>query len=189
MATTVEPAEFSYVEFDAGRIAELADELAAAIGLDADIRIEVDETSALGHTELTSVDPLVISTESGALEDPRRIRKLSEPHTIDVLGRHLLRAADRRRPDFGEPPLDEDLPLAHRVAWEIHTVGRLAGKGYPANRQRWLYSFRNRHGFTDVADAAFETLWSSDSMTWAEIADLSDRTAAQNPGKLDRKPA
>ena len=189
MATTVEPAQFSFVDFDAARIAHLADELAAAIGLDADIRIEVDESSALGHTELVSTDPVVIRTESGAFEDPKRIRQLSETQTTDVLGRHLLRAADRRRETFGDPPADEDLPLAQRVAWEIHTIGRLSRKGYEANRQRWLYSFRNRHGFTDAADDAFETLWNAESLSWSEIVALSDETAAQNPGKLDRKPA
>ena len=189
MAATVTPTEFNLVDFDSARIAQLTDELAAAIGLDADIRIEVDETSALGHTELVSTDPVVIRTESGALEDPKRIRQLSETQATDVLGRHLLRATDRRSAAFGDPPSDEDLPLAQRVAWEIHTIGRLSRKGYPANRQRWLYSFRNRHGFTDAADDAFERLWDAESLTWAEIAALSDETAAQNPGKLARKPA
>lgn len=189
MRATVEPAEFHLVDFDAGRIATLAEELAASIGLDADVRIVVDEKSALGHTELVSTDPVVIETESGAFEDPKRIRQFSEQLATEVLGRQLLRAHDRRRPEFGEPPADEELALAHRVAWEVFTIGRLVRMGYRANRQRWLYSFRNRHGFTDVADAAFDTLWNSDAMTWAEIVDLSDRTATQNPGKLDRKPA
>lgn len=189
MPTTVEPAEFSYVDFDAGQIAALADDLAAAIGLDADIRIVVDETRALGHTELTSVDPIVIETEGGAFEDPRRFRKFSEKNATDVLGRHLLRAMDRRDPDFGDPAIDDELELAHRVAWEIHTIGRLSRKGYPTNRQRWLYSFRNRHGFTDTADDAFDELWNAESMTWDEITTLSDRVAALNPGKLARKPA
>ena len=189
MATTVEPATFNLVEFDAGRIAAIADELAAAIGIDTDITIRVDETSALGHTELVSADPLVITTESGALEDPKRIRQLSEEGTTDVLGRHLLRAHDRRRPGFGDPPTDEDMAVPHRVAWEIHTIGRLVRMGFAVNRQRWLYAFRNRHGFTDAADAAFVELWAAESMTWDEIVALSDRTAAQNPGKLDRKPA
>jgi hypothetical protein len=187
--TTVEPAEFNLVDFDAGRIATLADELAASIGIDGEICIRVDETSALGHTELVSTDPIVIATESGAFEDPRRIRQLSEPHATDVIGRHLLRAHDRRSESFGSPPADEELPLAHRVAWEIHTVGRLTRKDYPANRQRWLYSFRNRHGFTDEADDAFEVLWNTDSMTWDEIVALSDRVSATNPGQLHRKPA
>lgn len=189
MTTTVEPAEFTYVDFDAGRIATLVDDLAAAMGLEGDIRIEVDQTRALGHTELVSVDPLVLTTESGALEDPKRIRQFSEEAATDVLGRHLLRARDRRTPGFGEPPADADLDVPHRVAWEIHTIGRLDRMGYQVNRQRWLYAFRTRHGFTDAADEAFEDLWRADSMRWDEIVDLSDRTAAKNPGKLDRKPA
>ncbi len=189
MATTVEPAEFSYVEFDASRIAAITDELAADIGLDTDILIRVDETSALGHTELVSTDPVIIETESGALEDPRRLRQLSDQVARDVLGRHLLRAADRRNPDFGAPADDDDLAVPHRVAWEIHTIGRLDRMGHPSNRQRWLYSFRNRHGFTDAADAAFEELWNADAMTWAQIMAVSDRVAAENPGRLDRKPA
>lgn len=189
MSTRVVPDEFRYVDFDAGRIARIADDLADAIDLDADIRIEVDETSALGHTELLSVDPVVIATESGALENPKRLRQFSDEHAVDVLGRHLLRARDRRDPDFGDPPADAELPLAHRVAWEVHTVGRLSRRGFSGNRQRWLYSFRNRHGFTDASDDAFERLWNSDSLTWDAISRLSDETAATNPGRLDRKPA
>lgn len=189
MTTTVEPTEFTYVDFDATRIVALADELAAAIGLDADVHIVVDETRALGHTELVSVDPVVIETEGGAFEDAKRFKQFSEQNATDVLGRHLLRAKDRRDPAFGDPAIDDELELAHRAAWEIHTVGRLSRAGYPCNRQRWRYSFRNRHGFTDATDAAFETLFDAESMTWSEITDLSDRTAAQNPGKLNRKPA
>ena len=189
MAATVEPTEFTYVDFDSTRIAALVDEIATAIGLDVDVRVVVDETRALGHTELVSVDPIVIETEGGAFEDAKRFRQFSETNAADVLGRHLLRAKDRRDAGFGDPAPDDGLELAHRAAWEIHTVGRLARKGYPANRQRWLYSFRNRHGFTDASDEAFERLWQADSLTWAEITAISDAAAAENPGKLDRKPA
>lgn len=190
MTTTVAPTEFTIVHFDAGRIAALSDELAGAVGLDGvDIRIEVDETALLGHTDLASIDPILIRTESGAFEDPKKLRHFSETHATDVLGRHLLRARDRRDPDFGDPPDDADLSLPHRVAWEVHTVGRLAQKGYPAQRQRWLYAFRNRHGFTDDADRTFDTLWDSERLTWDRITSLSDETAAKNPGRLDRKPS
>ena len=53
--------------------------------------------------------------------------------------------------------------------------------GYAAQRQRWLYHFRNRHGFTDVADAAFERLWNAPSLTWSEIVALSDGAIAHEP--------
>jgi hypothetical protein len=48
-------------------------------------------------------------------------------------------------------------------------------------RQRRLYQFRNRHGFTDAADAAFDRLWSADGLTWAEISALSDEALAALP--------
>ena len=56
----------------------------------------------------------------------------------------------------------------------------------PVRRQRWLYAFRNRHGFTDDADGAFEQLWHGDGLTWADIDRLSEATAATNPGPLSR---
>lgn len=187
MPTTVEPAEFSIVDYDAGRIAKLTDDLARAVGLgDAAITIEVDETSALGRTDLASVDPVHIRTESGALEDPKKLREFSEQHATDVIGRHLLRARDRRDPAFGNPPDDAGLTVPQRTAWEVHTVGRLASAGYTVQRQRWLYAFRNRHGFTDAADAAFETLWNGEGLTWDDIDRLSRETAAADPGPLRR---
>jgi hypothetical protein len=57
-------------------------------------------------------------------------------------------------------------------------VGRLARLGYPAQRQRRLYHFRNRHGFSDVADAAFDRLWTGDGLTWADIQAVCAETAA-----------
>ena len=44
MPTTVEPSTFTMVDFDAGRIAALTDELARKVGLadEVDIRVEVD---------------------------------------------------------------------------------------------------------------------------------------------------
>jgi len=189
MPTTVEPSTFTMVDFDAGRIAALADELAGKAGLDGDvqIRIEVDETTPLGRTELVAHEPVLhIRTESGAFEDPKRIRQFSEDAATDVLGRYLLRAADRRRPGFGDAPIDAELTVPQRTAWEVYAVGRLARMGYPVRRQRWLYAFRNRHGFTDAADGAFEQLFGGDGLTWPEIDRLSEATAATNPGPLER---
>lgn len=188
MATTVEPASFSYVDFDAPTIAELSDELAAKVGLGADvpITIEIDETSALGHTDLASVDPVLIRTESGALENPKRLRQFSPEHASDVLGRYLLRAADRRSPGFADAPADDDLTLEQRTAWDVHSAGRLARLGYPAQLQRWKYSFRNRHGFTDAADVAFDLLWDGVDLSWDDVDRISAEAAAQNPGPLER---
>jgi len=188
MAATVEPSTFTLVDFDAGQIAALADELARKVGLgeDVPVLIEVDETTPLGRTEMVSVDPVHIRTESGSLEDPKRLRQFSVDTATDVLGRFLMRAADRRREGFGDVPPDSELTVPQRTAWEVSAVGRLARMGYPVRRQRWLYAFRNRHGFTDTADDAFEHLWHGDDLTWSEIDRLSETTAATNPGPLQR---
>lgn len=188
MPTTVQPSTFEVVDFDAGRIAALTDELARKVGLGegVEITIEVDESTPLGHTELVSVDPVHIRTESGSLEDPRKIRKFSEDSANDVLGRYLLRAADRRRATFADAPDDSELTVPQRTAWDVYAVGRLARMGYSVRRQRWLYAFRNRHGFTDDADGAFEELWGAEDLAWSDIDRLSQATAASNPGPLRR---
>ncbi len=50
------------------------------------------------------------------------------------------------------------------------------------SKPRRLYHFRNRHGFNDVADAAFETLWNADEITWDELdALVADVAAARTP--------
>ena len=88
MAVTVEPSTFEYVEYDAGEIADLVGALATAIGLgDVDVHVEIDETVPLGRNRLESIDPITIWLESGALEDPKRIRQFSTAGATDVLGR------------------------------------------------------------------------------------------------------
>ena len=56
--------------------------------------------------------------------------------------------------------------MPQRTALDVYAVGRLARMGYSVRRQRWLYTFRNRHGFTDAGDGSFELLWSGDGLTW-----------------------
>jgi len=65
------------------------------------------------------------------------------------------------------------MSLPQMAAWETYCAGRLTRMGLRINKQRWLYNFRNRHGFTDVADAAFETLWSADNLTWNDVRSIS----------------
>jgi hypothetical protein len=179
MTVTVTPEKFTMVAYDADAIAAIVQKLLDQIGLsDVDVQIKVDETSPLGRTQVVSQDPVVIETESGAIEDPKRPRQLSEPGAADVLGRALLRVADRRRPEFADAPADGDLSLPQSVAWAVYSNGRLERLGYQSQRQRWLYHFRNRHAFTDVADAAFDKLWAGPSLTWSEIVALSEGAIA-----------
>jgi hypothetical protein len=64
------------------------------------------------------------------------------------------------------------------VAWQVYCVGRLGRLGHQVQRQRRLYHFRNRHGFTDAADEAFDRLWSGEGLTWADIEGTSQGARA-----------
>jgi hypothetical protein len=172
------PETFQNVFFDAAEIEALAARLAEQASLDADVRIEIDETTPLSKVRLTSLEPVVLTVESGALEDNKRPRHFGEEQAADALGRALFKAADRLDPGFGAPAIDEQPPLAHNVAWDVYTVGRLVRLGYRAQRQRRVYTFELRHGFTDVALAAFDQLWNAESLTWPEIVAISDETRA-----------
>jgi len=183
MPITVTPETFSYVSFDAALIHRIADEIAGSIGLgDMPITIEVDETTPLARTVISIDDGvhdgIYIRADSGAFEDTRKPRQQSETATATSLGRVLLRAADRLTGGFGEAPSDDQLSLPQISAWETYCIGRLERLGIPVNRQRWLYNFRNRHGFTDAADGAFEQLWQSDALTWGSLCAISDSARA-----------
>jgi hypothetical protein len=118
MTVTVRPDPFTMVLFDAADIRRIVDEVAGLVGVDRDIVVEVDEKTPLGRTFVTSLDPVTISVESGALEDARRPRHHSETAVKDVVGRLLFRVKDRLDPAFGTPPDDADLSLPAQVAWD-----------------------------------------------------------------------
>ncbi len=180
MPVEVRPEQFSMVLFDAAELRALVEKLAGEIGLPADlpILVEVDETTPMGHAALSSSAPAVLSLESGALEDPKRPRQIDPEGAADVLGRLLFELRDRLRPDFADAPPADDLSLPHSVAWQVYCVGRLGRLGHHVQRQRRLYQFRNRHGFTDVADEVFDRLWTADELSWTDITALSDSARA-----------
>ena len=173
---TVRPAEFEVVDFDPARIARLAAEVADGVGLPAGVElvIEVDEGSPFGSTSTTIEGSTVtLAIESGAFENTRAIRQLSEPGTRQVLGRLLFRVRDRLDPRFGTPPADRDLTYAQHAAWDAYAVGRYARlEGVDGGRDRRRYAFRVRHGFTDDADRAFDRLWDGDGLTWADLQQI-----------------
>jgi hypothetical protein len=180
---TVLPAEFTLVSFDNATIKAIAEKLVADIGLDLDeLVVEVDETNPLGKVTVESTEPLHIKAESGAFEDPKRTRQLGRLSAADVLGGQLLQHKDRLDPDFGAPGPDDDIDLAYKVAWRIYSAARLSRLGYRAQRQRRLYHLRNRCGFSDATDEAFERLWNDDNLTWSDIVELVDSAQAARDG-------
>ncbi len=166
---TVTPEEFSLVFFEADRIAAVTAEIAAKVGIEPDVQVEIEEASPLGRLRVRSVEPIELWAQGGALEDPRRPRYLSERHLAQSLGRLLFRVKDRLNPDFADAPQDDDLTLQQQNIWDIYCLGRLERAGYDAAKSRWLYHFRTRQGFSDVSDAAFDRLWAADGLTWADL--------------------
>jgi hypothetical protein len=180
----VTPESFTYVSFDASEIAEHTEKLIDEIDLpvQGEVHIEIDETTPLSRAVVTSLEPITLSVESGALEDPKKPREVSPHAVVDTVGRLLLRVRDRLDPAFGDPPPDGELTLPQAAAWDAYVMGRYQRLGYKAQRQRRLYHFRNRHGFTDAADEVFVQLWDGEGLTWAEIDAMSqDALAAKEP--------
>lgn len=185
MGVTVLPATFEVVDFDPDVIAEVGLRLCEAFGIAGDVRVEVDELALTSRVRATDGDPVVVTAESGAFEDTRRPRTLAVDAVTRTLGAALVRLLDRRGP-FAEAPADEDLSLAQRSAWDVYVAGRLHRAGFAQHEQRWRYDFRNRHGFSDAADRAFDALWSAEGLRWGELASRSMALTA--PTAVSRSP-
>jgi hypothetical protein len=172
---TLEPDTFKLVDFDPGELTALVEGLLDDVGLDRPVRLEIDQTTPLGHTAIRSIDPVVLFCESGALEDPRKLRALSPSGARIELGRMLFRVRDQLDPAFGAPADGSTITLQEQAAWDAYAVGRVirAGHSHFDERQRRLYQFRTRHGFSDAGDAAFAALWDGQDLTWADIQQLS----------------
>jgi len=179
MAVTVTPQEFTFVSFDAGAIESLLADLLDRLGMgDRALRVDVNEASPVVRISAHDGDPIVIQADSGAFEEPRRPRSLSDDNVITNAGRVLLRLRDRSDGSFAEAPGEDDLSLAEMAAWDTYSVGRIGRLGYHVHQPRWRYNFRNRHGFSDATDAAFDRIWGADRLTWSELSALSQGAAA-----------
>jgi hypothetical protein len=171
---TVTPEEFTFVKYDATEIAAIVAALAQQLEIANPIRVVVDETTPLAkvyeEVEAASSDATItLHAESGALEDRRHPMSFSAEVARESLGRILLRAHDRMRPDFADTPGDLDLDLEQNAAWDTYCAGRLARMGVRVNQQRWRYNHRNRFGFHDDVDAHFDRLWAADDLGWHEL--------------------
>jgi hypothetical protein len=175
MAVTVFPDQFTLVQFDGDRIGALVTELLERLGMtERRVEIHVDETTPIVRISAEDGDPLIVRADSGAFEDPRRPRQMSEENVRTNTGRVLLRARDRGDGSFAAAPADDELTLLHLAAWDTYCVGRLARLGYRIYEPRWRYNFRNRHGFSDTTDATFDELWGADALTWERLSELAD---------------
>ena len=174
---TVAPETFTLVKYDAARIAEITRELAAALGVTNPIEVEVDEQTPLAKMSAvvdgaSSDATVTLRLQSGALEDTRHLTHFSDTHARLSLGRVMLRARDRMRPDFADAPADLELTNAQNAAWDAYCGGRLERLGLEPVKQQYRYDFRNRFGFSDEVDARFEQVWAADDLSWADLDGL-----------------
>jgi hypothetical protein len=178
VSVSVTPEEFRFVTFDAHLIQQVGDQLVDALGIDRPVSVEVDETTPLARVRVDLGDVITVRVDSGAFEDSRHPRQQSEAATAANLGRALLRSRDRLHGGFGEAPDDAAMSLRQVAAWDTYCAGRLARLGLTINQQRWRYNFRNRHGFSDRADAAFDRMWAAEGLTWGELESISTSATA-----------
>ena len=147
--------------------------MAEQLGVSNPVRVIVDETTQLAKMSAeigeSSDDEVTIRLESGALENTQRFTHFGDEAARESIGRMLLRARDRMRPDFADTPDDLDLDNAQNAAWDAYCAGRLARLGLDVNQQRFRYNYRNRFGFSDRADARFDQIWTSDDLGWDEL--------------------
>jgi hypothetical protein len=181
----VTPEQFTLVQYDAGVIAGIAEELAAKVGLpdDVPVHIEIDEELPLPLTGSTAdvADGRARLWFSGAnFEDGRHRAVFNVELARSDLALALYRANDRLH-GFTDAPVDEELSDAQRSAWEAFAEGRAARLGEFTRKVRRQYVFRLYNGFTDVADGAFERLWNSEAFTWAELEALCAECKAADP--------
>ena len=186
---TVTPAEFTLVPYDADEIKALIEEAAALAGIASNVEIglTVDEELLAplnGHMSDVIDGKVVLWISGGNFEDNKRPTYFSADQARADLAIVLLRASDRLSDDFAGAPLDKELSLGERVAWDTYAVGRAQRLGVDVRRPRQLYDFRLQHGFTDAADAAFERCWEADHMTWEGIREICRET-----GSAERPPS
>lgn len=175
---TVRPDTFVKVHYEAADLASWAQaslERVPTVADDLDVAIDIDEMAATSRLAVASLDPLVLHVDGGAVEDYREPRFAGELEANIAFTRLLLEVGDRLRAEFGAPEPDTEVTPAHMMAWDVNLYGRVARLGLRLHQPRFLYNFRNRHGFTDVADRMFEQLWSVDAPTWSRITELSDQ--------------
>jgi hypothetical protein len=180
---TLIPEQFTLVPYDSAELLGVLEDALALVDFpqNVDVTLEVDEElfPPLVGFAVDAVDGHAHIWISGAnLEDVKRPRHFSRDRAFFDLVLCSLRAKDRLSDDFADAPPDAQLTLAELAAWAVWAEGRAERLGMPARRQRRLYDYRLQHGFTDVADAAFERLWDADTLTWAGIREVCKETGA-----------
>ena len=184
---TVTPDPFTLVPYDTDEIRALVEDAAARAEVPpgVDIALVVDEelfAPLTGHMSDVVDGRVVLWISGGNFEDNKRPCHFSADQARHDLAVMMLRANDRLSDDFASAPPDAELSRGERAAWDAYAAGRASRLGIGVRRPRQLYDFRLQHGFTDVADAAFERCWEAEHVTWDGIREICKETGAADRG-------
>jgi hypothetical protein len=184
---TVTPDPFTLVPYDAAEIGALLEEAVALAGIPptADVALTVDEelfAPLTGHMSDVADGQVVLWISGANFEDNKRPCHFSTDQARLDLVVMALRANDRLSGDFADAPPDAQLSRGERAAWDAYAVGRAGRLGLDVRRPRQLYDFRLQHGFTDVADAAFDRCWHAERITWEGVREIAKETGASDRG-------
>ncbi len=172
---TLDPSSFEMVLFDPDIIvadAGAAIDRVAGLRLDS-LGVTVDEMKPTTRMRVTGLDPATIHLESGTLENTKRPRTYSADVAAITFTKLCFEIAQRRDAAFGAPDLDAELTHAERIAWDVQLIGRVKAAGVRLYLPKYRYDFRNRHGFSDAVDAAFDRLLDLATPTFGDIMAVS----------------
>jgi hypothetical protein len=183
----VTPEQFTLIKYDAGEIAAIVEDAAALVGFPpaAPIELTVDEelfAPLTGHMSDVADGQARLWISGANFEDKKAPQHFAPQQAHDDLVVMMLRANDRLSEDFAAAPSDAEITRAERAAWDVYANGRARRLGVGVREQALRYEFRLQHGFTDVADAAFDRLFAAGTMTWGGIGEICAETgAAERP--------
>jgi hypothetical protein len=188
------PEAFTMVKFDAAELLAIAEDAATAVGVPDDVGIAIEVDEALPHPLVASLveindGSIALWFSGGTFEDPQYQAQLHPAISRTELAAALLRARDRLDGGFEDAPPDVELSERQRAIWDVYAEGRVARlAGFTVKEPRRRYTYRLRCGFNDVADAEYERLWVTPSLTWAQLGEIEERLAAADPRPTTKKP-
>jgi hypothetical protein len=191
---TLDPETFTMVKYDAGELLAIAEDAATAVGVPDDVGIAIEVDEALPHPLVASAAEITDGSialwfSGGSFEDPQYQAQLHPAISRTELAAALLRARDRLDGGFEDAPPDVELSERQRAIWDVYAEGRVARlAGFTVKEPRRRYTYRLRCGFNDVADAEYERLWVTPSLTWAQLGEIEERLAAADPRPTTKKP-
>jgi hypothetical protein len=179
----ITPEKFTLIAYDADEIIAIVEDVAALIDFPRGVEIDLDVDEELfapltGHMSDVDDGRAKVWISGANFEDKKKPRTFSASQTRDDLTIAMMRAKDRLSDDFAGAPPESALPRGERAAWDVWAYGRAAKLGVPIRTQALRYEFRLQHGFTDVADAAFDRLLDAPTMTYDGIREICAETGA-----------